>query len=398
MDFSLDDLLEEVEGALNEVSPRQKPCSTDASTRVAITTSTAESDIPLSVSSLFSFRQERSPGARAGGVMTAAPPSTVPTETSALDVDFDSDSSQHQTRAPGATTVGVDFNDLASPEIPSQATASGTIIRASFDTGFSPGFEAMPGPDMDADFDADSGPIGSTSPLPFGADTRHFHLNTPAEMAFAAAMRVDFDAVDPPAVDGTAGVGFDEDDELSSARTKTNGGDGVGDELPPFVSPGKGSTGDVRKDQPNNQAAAHDSRSRPTDGSESSQREQQHPPKIRDQTTAVPSRVCGEGRIAPDVSVREGGENRGGGVAATGVAATSRRRCGTVCLGGVDTERGYCASSLSQRACDNLRCTDCNFEVLRFDGRAWESRIDYMFLRNNAPDPAKLSARLQPCA
>lgn len=49
-------------------------------------------------------------------------------------------------------------------------------------------------------------------------------------------------------------------------------------------------------------------------------------------------------------------------------------------------------------ACDNLRCTDCNFEVLRFDGRAWEGRTDYMFLRNNAPDPTKLSARLQPSA
>ncbi|CAN0394913.1 unnamed protein product, partial [Scytosiphon promiscuus] len=45
-------------------------------------------------------------------------------------------------------------------------------------------------------------------------------------------------------------------------------------------------------------------------------------------------------------------------------------------------------------ACDRLRCTDCNFEVLCFEGRAWDANIDYMFLRNNAPDPAKLSARL----
>lgn len=57
-----------------------------------------------------------------------------------------------------------------------------------------------------------------------------------------------------------------------------------------------------------------------------------------------------------------------------------------------------CMPALDNSACDNLRCTDCNFAVLRFDGRAWEGRTDYLFLRNNAPDPAKLSARLQPCA
>lgn len=49
-------------------------------------------------------------------------------------------------------------------------------------------------------------------------------------------------------------------------------------------------------------------------------------------------------------------------------------------------------------ACDNLRCTDCNFEVLRFDAQGWdESTVDYMFLRNNAPDPVKLGARLLEC-
>jgi len=53
-----------------------------------------------------------------------------------------------------------------------------------------------------------------------------------------------------------------------------------------------------------------------------------------------------------------------------------------------------CVSS----ACDSLRCTDCNFEVLCFHAQAWEeSTMDYMFLRNNAPDRAKLGARLLPC-
>lgn len=47
-------------------------------------------------------------------------------------------------------------------------------------------------------------------------------------------------------------------------------------------------------------------------------------------------------------------------------------------------------------ACDRLRCTECNFEVLCFGHQIWEPNTDYIFLRNNAPDPSKLSARLRP--
>lgn len=47
-------------------------------------------------------------------------------------------------------------------------------------------------------------------------------------------------------------------------------------------------------------------------------------------------------------------------------------------------------------ACDNLRCTDCNFKVILFSGKVWDPATDYMFLRNNAPDPIKLGTRLQP--
>ena len=42
--------------------------------------------------------------------------------------------------------------------------------------------------------------------------------------------------------------------------------------------------------------------------------------------------------------------------------------------------------------------SECNFEVLRFDRQAWDGTTNYMFLRNNAPDPLKLSERLQPSA
>ncbi|CAN0306136.1 unnamed protein product, partial [Ectocarpus fasciculatus] len=99
-------------------------------------------------------------------------------------------------------------------------------------------------------------------------------------------------------------------------------------------------------------------------------------------------------------SALPGEESCGGGTAASvaAPATNKRRRCGTVFVGGVTTDRGFCASSLSQRACDKLRCTDCNFEVLCFHGRAWDDQTDYMFLRNNVPDTTKLSARLQPCS
>ena len=48
------------------------------------------------------------------------------------------------------------------------------------------------------------------------------------------------------------------------------------------------------------------------------------------------------------------------------------------------------------RACDNLRCTDCDFKVATFDNYSWDTTTDYLFLRNNAPDFYKLKAKLCP--
>lgn len=38
----------------------------------------------------------------------------------------------------------------------------------------------------------------------------------------------------------------------------------------------------------------------------------------------------------------------------------------------------------------NLRCTRCDFRVMRFRGRRWSPAVDYMFLRNWMPDAAKM--------
>ena len=48
------------------------------------------------------------------------------------------------------------------------------------------------------------------------------------------------------------------------------------------------------------------------------------------------------------------------------------------------------------RACDRLRCTGCDFKVCLFDNYKWHSDTNYLFLRNNVPDFAKLKSKLSP--
>eukprot|EP01028_Stygiella_incarcerata_P006368 TRINITY_DN259_c1_g3_i1.p1 TRINITY_DN259_c1_g3~~TRINITY_DN259_c1_g3_i1.p1 ORF type:complete len:274 (-),score=70.92 TRINITY_DN259_c1_g3_i1:63-803(-) len=62
------------------------------------------------------------------------------------------------------------------------------------------------------------------------------------------------------------------------------------------------------------------------------------------------------------------------------------RRCPQVVLVGSD-------SSL-ETACDNIRCTKCDLEVIRFPGHAWNKKAKYLFFRTNYPDARKLSSLL----
>lgn len=50
------------------------------------------------------------------------------------------------------------------------------------------------------------------------------------------------------------------------------------------------------------------------------------------------------------------------------------------------------------RACSSLRCTACDFDVLRFPGRAWDRGVDYMYFRNHMPNTTLLGAKLLPTA
>jgi len=48
------------------------------------------------------------------------------------------------------------------------------------------------------------------------------------------------------------------------------------------------------------------------------------------------------------------------------------------------------------RACNKLRCTDCDFKISIFDDFKWNSTTDYLFLRNNMPDFSRLKTNLAP--
>eukprot|EP00471_Norrisiella_sphaerica_P002311 CAMPEP_0184493928 /NCGR_PEP_ID=MMETSP0113_2-20130426/27337_1 /TAXON_ID=91329 /ORGANISM="Norrisiella sphaerica, Strain BC52" /LENGTH=207 /DNA_ID=CAMNT_0026879419 /DNA_START=261 /DNA_END=884 /DNA_ORIENTATION=+ len=45
--------------------------------------------------------------------------------------------------------------------------------------------------------------------------------------------------------------------------------------------------------------------------------------------------------------------------------------------------------------CSTLRCTSCDFEVLRFPGQRWSDKVNYMFFRNNTPNKVRLSINLK---
>ncbi|XP_056142310.1 cilia- and flagella-associated protein 418 [Lampris incognitus] len=70
------------------------------------------------------------------------------------------------------------------------------------------------------------------------------------------------------------------------------------------------------------------------------------------------------------------------------------RKCCPVYLGGTSITNGI-GTTMSQRSCDQLRCTSCDFRVLMFNDYVWDSSCDYLFLRNNVPDSQKLGSKLK---
>ncbi|KAM9488401.1 cilia- and flagella-associated protein 418 [Clarias gariepinus] len=70
------------------------------------------------------------------------------------------------------------------------------------------------------------------------------------------------------------------------------------------------------------------------------------------------------------------------------------KKCCPVYLGGSSIAHGV-GTSVTQRVCDQLRCTSCDFHVVIFDDQEWHSSCDYLFFRNNMPDCNKLRVKLK---
>ncbi|XP_072013900.1 cilia- and flagella-associated protein 418-like [Amphiura filiformis] len=70
------------------------------------------------------------------------------------------------------------------------------------------------------------------------------------------------------------------------------------------------------------------------------------------------------------------------------------KKCLSVFLGGSSASVGA-ASATTQRTCDQLRCTSCDFKIVYFDNYEWDKTCDYLFFRNNVPDFEKLRAKLK---
>ncbi|CAM9869836.1 unnamed protein product [Ectocarpus sp. 8 AP-2014] len=405
MDLSIDSLLEEVEGALEEgFCPRrsskgdrnQPPC---AATECCPPLLCEDPSEPLG-SSQYAPATTQQQQSEQGMTATAAPAMTSPqpltagqTSFSVMDIDdLDSELSPVQEPVPGAAAAA------AAAAVDRDVDPISPRTLGTRDSVPRPLPAAVLGPSAGVDFDSDSSPVGTT-PVAFTADDTagdDCDLGLPAmttapaavgdgfdsdssqaQAAVASAIGVDFDEDSQDGADDSRGLVFSAAPEQVKERTS-----GINSGLTTTYSNGNDDRSVKDKVTPESpQRHRAEAERRPTITEIASE-----------QTVATimvtPSAMPGEGRCR-------------GGTTAAAVAAPptkKRRRCGTVFMGGVATDRGFCASSLSQRACDKLRCTDCNFEVLCFHGRAWDDQTDYMFLRNNVPDMDKLSARLTPCS
>lgn len=100
-----------------------------------------------------------------------------------------------------------------------------------------------------------------------------------------------------------------------------------------------------------------------------------------------------------DIDVHEeknnfGEEHQQRSLATDGMCKSDQvKRCFPVFLGGSADNMGR-SSATNRRACDQLRCTSCDFRVSCFDNVSWNKDTDYLFLRNNMPSVDKLQTKL----
>ncbi|XP_015448524.1 protein C8orf37 homolog isoform X2 [Pteropus alecto] len=66
------------------------------------------------------------------------------------------------------------------------------------------------------------------------------------------------------------------------------------------------------------------------------------------------------------------------------------KSCSPVYLGGSTAPCGI-GTTTSQRACDHLRCTACDFWVVSYDDYMWDKTCDYLFFRRKGQSPNMIS-------
>ncbi|XP_043921865.1 protein C8orf37 homolog [Protopterus annectens] len=69
------------------------------------------------------------------------------------------------------------------------------------------------------------------------------------------------------------------------------------------------------------------------------------------------------------------------------------KKCCPVYLGGSSFACGI-GTNISQRTCDQLRCTSCDFKISTYNDYEWDTSCDYLFFRNNMPDFSKLKQKM----
>ncbi|XP_068020395.1 cilia- and flagella-associated protein 418 isoform X1 [Melanerpes formicivorus] len=79
------------------------------------------------------------------------------------------------------------------------------------------------------------------------------------------------------------------------------------------------------------------------------------------------------------------------------VVQAPRKRCCPVYLGGSASPSGI-GTNISRRACDQLRCTACDFRVSLFDDYIWDQSCDYLFFSEGGETLAQVAQGVCGCS
>lgn len=284
------------------------------------------------------------PPAKATSAKTTAP--TISTIPSSIADDFDSDSEY----APGITIAVAEGSGIGVDSKSHLGEAAMVPVLAKHDDGFDarfpPALETVPVTTaIDVNSDLDSAPArfsvvastGTAADVDFDSDSSP---ELPAVMpATGSAADIDFDSDSsaerpvPVAAAGVIRVDFDLDSQAPTEERGANNNGQVEEllRLASEVEEGEeGATSSTSTSLPTTNSRVRTTRSDPL---------QQGGQETGDEN----------GDFLPAVNTTLGLQASTHNGEAVASSARKRRRCGIVCLGGATEDKGFCASSLSQR-------------------------------------------------